>query len=309
MIKCSKCSASFSVSALDSFHDFAHIAPSNESVTNYQDEWYCYLCVQEDSSADVDNFKDGLPFTTPLFRLNEWGLSSAMPWFLNDDIVTRTVEFIEDDENRVRLEALRIICLQEMSSTLSVEDKLVVIHALCDLLKYNTKCIDHVSKFQSECSKLMKMVTKESIREAELLEIIKSMIGDRATGMLHYFFEGMDGSEDVIRSRVTEGRCGICRGSTFPGDLSEDEHVLLCDRCNGEVHLKCLNRTEVPKGLWHCSSCSEKIALRETALSHAFNDMDQYRSRLVEDDIIDEMIDAKQAKQELSGGHVVRICN
>lgn len=243
-VKCSKCMAAFSLVTLDTMNHFANIPPTREILTNHQEEWCCHLCIQEDSTWK--SYTDNIPFDSPPFLFNEWGLSGSVPWFLNEDIVFRTVEFIEDEENRTRLEALRIVCSPERLVEFSVADKLVVLRALCDMLRYNPKCCDFISRLQADCSKLLKLVAKETVREAEILELVRAIVTDRAKGVLRSFFEGLDeSSEELLRSRVIEGRCVICRGSTYEGDLAEDEEVVLCDGCNGEAHLRCLNLKEV----------------------------------------------------------------
>jgi len=40
--------------------------------------------------------------------------------------------------------------------------------------------------------------------------------------------------------------------------------VMLCDGCNAEVHLRCLNLSSVPTSEWHCGACKDRIALRES---------------------------------------------
>lgn len=243
-IKCSKCMAAFNLITLDTMQHFANISPTREILTNHQEEWCCHFCIQEDSTWRC--YTDNIPFDSPPFLFNEWGLSGSVPWFLNEDIVFRTVEFMEDEENRIRLEALRIVCSPDRLVAFTMSDKLIVLRALCELLRYNSKCCEYITRLHADCSKLLKLVAKETVREAELLELIRAIVGDRANGVLRSFFEGLDeSSEDMLRNRVIEGRCVICRGSTYEGDLDDDEEVVLCDGCNGEAHLRCLNLTEV----------------------------------------------------------------
>jgi hypothetical protein len=42
------------------------------------------------------------------------------------------------------------------------------------------------------------------------------------------FLDGIDDSESLI-NRVIEGRCTICRGSTYEEECEDDEDILLCD--------------------------------------------------------------------------------
>jgi hypothetical protein len=46
--------------------------------------------------------------------------------------------------------------------------------------------------------------------------------------------------------------CGVCGGGTLDGQAGP---VLICDCCNGEAHLSCLDIDEVPPGSWYCQIC------------------------------------------------------
>ena len=69
-----------------------------------------------------------------------------------------------------------------------------------------------------------------------------------------------------------DGRCLICKGSTFEEDMPDlvDEStgevtkaaILLCDGCNSEVHLHCLNLSTIPTGEWLCAGCTQRKAAR-----------------------------------------------
>ena len=37
----------------------------------------------------------------------------------------------------------------------------------------------------------------------------------------------------------------VCMGSTFEDDCEEGDDIILCDGCNAEAHLRCLNMTVV----------------------------------------------------------------
>lgn len=54
-----------------------------------------------------------------------------------------------------------------------------------------------------------------------------------------------------MQSFLTEGRCLICNGSTYEEDENEEDRqqsnvtVILCDGCNCEAHLRCLELKSV----------------------------------------------------------------
>ena len=37
----------------------------------------------------------------------------------------------------------------------------------------------------------------------------------------------------------------VCMGSTYEDDCEEGDDIILCDGCNAEAHLRCLNMTLV----------------------------------------------------------------
>ena len=298
-IKCGKCSASFSTSYLEDFKHFAHIAPTLEMATNHQEEWVCHFCIAEDSTvANELRYDEHMPAINRLFRVNEWGVSGEIPWMMNGDLSARSAEVLADEEVRVRFEALSILSDPRRMTALSVGDKLVMLRALCDLLKHNSKCADAVNRLYGDCQRLLKNASKEAIREAELLESVKAVLGDGAIiGVFRRLFEGAEGGDlDLIR--VTDGRCVICKGSTFEDDMPSEEEVVLCDGCNGEAHLRCLQLAEVPKEAWHCNACAERIANRESSLASAFSDVEKLRNRAAEDQIIDMLIESKVNEEQ-----------
>ena len=101
-----------------------------------------------------------------------------------------------------------------------------------------------------------------------------------------------------MQSRVTEGRCSVCMGSTYEEDCvpavgtGADAHgheVILCDGCNGEAHLRCLGMTAVPTADWHCAGCAARLAAREKKDSRGgqpFRDIENHRDREGEEALV-----------------------
>jgi hypothetical protein len=46
---------------------------------------------------------------------------------------------------------------------------------------------------------------------------------------------------------------------------------------------------QVPDSDWHCATCAERLAANES-LSHGFDSTEQYRSREVEDELMDQLL-------------------
>jgi hypothetical protein len=63
--------------------------------------------------------------------------------------------------------------------------------------------------------------------------------------------------------------CEICKGNYE----NDDDHLLICDKCNNGFHLECLTPklVAVPKGAWFCPECSGKAA--EEALANEGSQM------------------------------------
>ena len=71
--------------------------------------------------------------------------------------------------------------------------------------------------------------------------------------------------EEIAEQHSTEEVCKVCRW----GD--DAEHILLCDRCDAEYHLYCLEPplAEVPAGDWFCPAC-----VRETEATRGSEHME-----------------------------------
>ena len=122
-----------------------------------------------------------------------------------------------------------------------------------------------------------------------------------------------------LQSRVTEGRCCVCMGSTFEEDCEDEgDEIILCDGCNAEAHIRCLGYDAVPSTEWHCSTCSERVAAREARAGHGFKDVDSYRDTDAEESLIvrsfekangDEVDDALCLSCAYCGASELDICS
>ena len=89
-------------------------------------------------------------------------------------------------------------------------------------------------------------------------------------------------------------------GSTYEDDCEEGDDIILCDGCNAEAHLRCLNMTAVPSSEWHCAVCADRLTLREArggqnqnGLSSIMKDIDTHRDRELEEELINRALDQK----------------
>jgi hypothetical protein len=151
-------------------------------------------------------------------------------------------------------------------------DRLTVLVALCSVLRSTGRSIELMKTLADECDKLLQISSKSSFREADFMTIVKETVGDEGVAHCRTLLDGYDGSAEVyLHNLVTEGRCVVCNGSTFEDDMmgptppppprkanmdgsndmdglekekqcqQDNDMVMLCDGCNAEVHLKCLN--------------------------------------------------------------------
>ena len=57
-------------------------------------------------------------------------------------------------------------------------------------------------------------------------------------------------------SYADENVCGVCGGSTLREDGTPCPDTLLCDDCEGEVHLGCSGLEAIPEGDYFCAACA-----------------------------------------------------
>jgi hypothetical protein len=112
-----------------------------------------------------------------------------------------------------------------------------------------------------------------------------------------------------MQSRVTEGRCTVCMGSTYEEDCPPaaggDAHgheVILCDGCNGEAHLRCLGLAAVPTADWHCATCAARLASAKDARGgQAFRDIENHRDREAEEALVAKAWDKRALADGTNG--------
>lgn len=63
-----------------------------------------------------------------------------------------------------------------------------------------------------------------------------------------------EGTHQQARTTQNKSKDYICKVCS-DGDYSEDNEIVICDRCNISVHQKCFVMKEIPKGNWICDLC------------------------------------------------------
>ena len=258
-IKCSRCLgvyASYSLGSVDVQSDPGCYGPPSDHSSQSHDEWICLLCLREHSGKQ--NWK-----SENIYYNNEWGSSAGVPWLFNEKHSSRlSTAFRDSPHLQHYLEALQILANSRCSfidnschkgsdlRPLTLKERITVLHALCELLKTSSKSQEYLQNQYQECVRLLSSSAMDSFREADFVDRVRSIAGDEGVSVCRSLLDGVSAAEqegDMI-NRVIEGRCTVCKSSTFeePTDgPSVMGQVVLCDGCNAEAHLKCLNMTKV----------------------------------------------------------------
>lgn len=174
-----------------------------------------------------------------------------------------------------------------------------------------------LNRVYGDCEKLMRISSKVSFREADFLDAVRTVAGDDAVHQCRDMLDGIEcsGRAGQLQSMVVEGRCVVCRGSTYEEDMERETadagmdeeqaaahmEIVLCDGCNAEVHLKCLKLTAVPSSEWHCAACTERLQQRDAKVDHSFDSLEGARSHEAEEELIERAVDSRLAAEAVGG--------
>lgn len=119
-----------------------------------------------------------------------------------------------------------------------MKDRLYVYVALCEVLKSHEDSYAYLSNMSTECMKLSKMSLREPFLEADFLHQVEKVAGEEGTVLCSKLMDGLDDESllQALQQKAIEGRCSVCRESTY----EDTQRVLLCDGCNGELHMACV---------------------------------------------------------------------
>ncbi|XP_038982660.1 methyl-CpG-binding domain-containing protein 9-like isoform X2 [Phoenix dactylifera] len=110
----------------------------------------------------------------------------------------------------------------------------------------------------------------ESLYEKEVLNLAQKFL-DHA-GAEHFDSETWKELHDVLltanelpKAPWEEGVCKVC------GIDKDDDSVLLCDKCDSEYHMYCLNPplARIPEGNWYCPSCVHSQSKMQDSRTHS----------------------------------------
>lgn len=329
-LKCGKCAALYNLDAVEniflgedpvpesmrSLQDF-FVVPTDEIVNQVNEEWHCPFCLQEDFQVLCENIdKRVIPDVhRTAFYVDEWGPSANLPWLFNPAHSHFISRMKEREPFLLHIvDAIKILGDSHLSpftssnesqvKTWTFAERVKVLQALCTVLQSMPTVFQHIEKVHDDCDKLAKVCNKASFREGEFMSMVRNLCGEDAVLYCRSLLDGI-GSEataDGNQQVAVEGRCMLCNGSTFEEDMLEgdseeikiENQVILCDGCNGEAHLGCLNLTAVPSSAWFCSPCSVRQSRREKVNENShLENFENARHKEEEDKIIAKYVDQK----------------
>lgn len=240
------------------------LEPTSEMFAVVNEEWHCPFCLQEDFVLCQRKLDDiNCSVTEDYFYINEWGMSSALPWVLSSEQSTVVDEVVANNPKlAATLNAIKILSNQRKTSYTSsgmfkfwtASERIQVMSALLNVLQSAPKASDYVKKLHDDCGNILRMCAKTTFREADFMTSVRDLSGDDAVKCCRGLLDGIEstgGQDSYLQSFLTEGRCLICNGSTYEEDENEEDRqqsnvtVILCDGCNCEAHLRCLELKSV----------------------------------------------------------------
>eukprot|EP01041_Mallomonas_annulata_P004666 gene4666-9256_t len=331
-IRCGRCSGTFDVMITQTFEDW--YCP------------FCLREDSTCTSSTTTTTNDTLMQTTDHFssdrggyyHFDEWGPSSQSPWLLNAAHNLRVAtSFMTNSQLQPLLNAIHILSKPYLSSisdnehdittttastsvvrTWSVEERIVVLRGLCELLKTHSSSQDYLARVSQECQKLTSTASLNSFREADFMDRVRRIAGDEGVALCRSMMGGgsgsgsgaggTDGDENDMIMRVIEGRCTVCKKSTYNEDCIGIS-VILCDGCNSEAHLPCLKLAKVPTEEWFCELCTERNSNRIDASGGvSFGDLRPYRRMDEETALAERLREIKAAGQSNIDQDICEYC-
>ncbi len=208
----------------------------------------------------------------------------------------------------------------------TLQEHITILKALMFCYTVQPKSTKRIEHLQKSVEQLHAAASGPVFKEGTFLSIVDDITGNvgslKCRSMLDEIMGDESNHKRTIHSRIFTGRCSVCKGGTFPEDmLSDDEDeadekdksskvnnqknpmkmVILCDGCNSEAHLKCLNLAGVPSGDFFCAECKERKLARGDVEDGTFDNINQYRDLVLEESLINRKIDKLAAED----GHEV----
>lgn len=329
VIRCGKCMGIFNVDALmnllnekakpsgDARHQLREycIEPIEEMYGLGNEEWHCPYCLQEDyllCQRKLDEM--GINNTDSSFFINEWGPSAIVPWLLNPRMSNVVPSFVANKPYMLSIvDAIHILSNYKLSpidsadgnnnSAWNAAERSRVLYALIQTLQMSDKVAFFMNKLSVDCSNLLRACERANFREGDFMQSVKELCGEEGVKKCRNLLDGISSSnsDNYVESFVTEGRCVVCNGSTFDEDDNNDNNassqapneVILCDACNAEAHLRCLNLNAVPSEAWYCSSCQVRLSRREIKPVIRLDKGDKEQNSKDEEALVEVRVDLK----------------
>ena len=110
----------------------------------------------------------------------------------------------------------------------TLQERLTVLHALVLCYLSTPKLTNHIQFLQDQMERLKTIAGHTSFKEGEFLKIVNELIGDHETSQCQQMLDEIAGDNNrtprALASRIFEGRCTQCKGSTFPEDNVDSDH-------------------------------------------------------------------------------------
>ena len=189
----------------------------------------------------------------------------------------------------------------------TTQERLTIMLALCNYMRTLDFSVNRIEAMKGECEKLRMCAAQGTFKEGEFVRSVNILCGDEGTAICRAMLDGITGAgagagiRREVKARVFEGRCSVCKVSTYEEDCDEGEEVgevLLCEGCNAETHLRCTTYQSIPKDEYFCQECHERNSARAGASGNPvmkFNNLNPFRSQAVEEEITNRKIDWQAA--------------
>ncbi|KAI0979377.1 hypothetical protein GJ496_005777 [Pomphorhynchus laevis] len=66
-------------------------------------------------------------------------------------------------------------------------------------------------------------------------------------------------------------QCMNCKACSKCNQLSDEDMIMFCDRCDRGYHVYCVGLIEIPKGSWICDPCTQETGLGKLSSSNNTN--------------------------------------
>ena len=185
----------------------------------------------------------------------------------------------------------------------TTQERITIILALCNYMCTLEPSVNRIESMKAECEKLRTIAAQGTFKEGDFMRSVHVLCGDQGTATCRAMLDGISGAgiRREAKARVFEGRCSVCKVSTYEEDCGEGEEVgevLLCEGCNAgdalTLHFSC----KYSQGRVLLPRMPERNSARAGASSNPamkFNNLNPFRSQQVEEEITNRKIDWQAA--------------